>query len=137
MGLLVESNGYKINLNAWELELQNDPHRDFLLQGIKHGFKIVDTEDPPKRAEMENYMSTKKHHHLVEEQIKTEIENGCYIITKEKPQLISALGAIPKADKGVRIIHDCSQPEGSSVNDYATDNETFKYQTLKSAIFSI
>ena len=37
-----------------------------------------------------------------------------------KPTIVSAIGAVLKADsEEVRLIYDCSQPEGSAVNDYA------------------
>ena len=52
----------------------------------------------------------------VEAQIKEEISNGRYIVTRDKPLVISALGAIPKPDSGdLRLIHDCSRPEGLGV----------------------
>ena len=31
-----------LNLAAWESELSDDPHTDLLLDGIRHGFSIVD-----------------------------------------------------------------------------------------------
>ena len=57
---------------------------------------------------------------LVEAQIREEIDNGRYIITKEKPKIISALGAIVKDSGKVRLIHDCSRPQGNALNDLAT-----------------
>jgi hypothetical protein len=47
---------------------------------------------------------------------------------------LSALGAIPKKDsnKG-RLIHDCSRPTGSSLNDFASTNH-FQYQTIQDAV---
>jgi hypothetical protein len=69
----------------------------------------------------------------VEEQIKCEIENGRYKIVQDKPQVVSALGAIVKegSDK-VRLIHDGSRPDIGSLNHYAV-NTPFSYQTLKDA----
>ncbi|VDI59236.1 Hypothetical predicted protein [Mytilus galloprovincialis] len=37
----------------------------------------------------------------------------------EKPKIISPMGVIPKPGGGIRLIHDCSRPEGSAVNDFA------------------
>jgi len=83
---------------------------------------------------MNNYVSTKLHCDQVEKQIKTEIAEGRYVVSQEKPHLISALGAIPKESGGIRLIHDCSQPEGLSLNDYVRDTFKLKYQTVKSAL---
>ena len=69
----------------------------------------------------------------MERQIKEEIDNGRYVILPEPPPLTSALGAIPKpgTDK-IRLIHDCSRPLGSALNDLA-ELESFSYQTVKEA----
>lgn len=70
---------------------------------------------------------------LVEAQIREEIDNGRYIITKEKPKIISALGAIVKDSGKVRLIHDCSRPPGNALNDLATC-EKFSYQSVQDAV---
>ena len=62
-----------------------------------------------------------------------ELEEGRYVQVTSPPTIISALGAIPKADGGVRLIHDCSQPEGYGLNDYATQEQAIKYQTVRDA----
>ena len=55
------------------------------------------------------------------------------VVYYKKIPLVSALGVIPKKNSKVRLIHDCSQPAGSGVNDYAVENK-FKYQTLNDAM---
>ncbi|VDI71189.1 Hypothetical predicted protein [Mytilus galloprovincialis] len=65
--------------------------------------------------------------------ILTEIENGNYEFAKSTPKIISPLGIIPKSDGGVRIIHDCSRPLGSAVNDFAGDVEKQKFQSVDDA----
>ena len=48
-----------------------------------------------------------------------EIQKGNYHTVYEKPTVISVIGAIPKPDSDeVRLIHDCSMPQGKAVNDY-------------------
>jgi hypothetical protein len=71
----------------------------------------------------------------VEAQIKEELANGRYIIVNYKPQIISALGAIPKNKERTkfRLIHDASRPYGAALNDFA-DHDPFKYQSLQDAI---
>ena len=70
---------------------------------------------------------------LVENQIKSEIEDGNYLVVDNKPTIISALGAIPKRHGGIRLIHDCSFPPGQSLND-AASKDPCTYQTVKEAI---
>ncbi|CAC5376942.1 unnamed protein product [Mytilus coruscus] len=64
------------------------------------------------------------------QQILTEIENGNYIFVNTPPKIISPLGVIPKPDGGVRIIHDCSRPMGSAVNDFAGEFDKQRFQTV-------
>ena len=52
---------------------------------------------------------------------------------EHKPTIVSALGAIPKPDGSIRLIHDGSMPQGQAMNDYAS-NEACKYQSLQEAL---
>ena len=109
-------------LHAWERELDGDWDKDFILQGITEGFKIIDDDiaDITPNTFTPNSGSAKKFGKLVENQIKDEIANGHYIRVAEKPTIISALSAVEKSDASIRLIHDYSRPLGSAVNDYAT-----------------
>jgi hypothetical protein len=121
---------------AWEQELENDIDKYFLLDGIKNGFKIRNIDQDPVAVEKENYNSATcpENRNLVEKQILTEIEEGRYIVTQDKPIIVSALGAIRKPDSnGVRIIHDASQPTGKGLNDYACIFEKQSFQTIDDA----
>lgn len=126
-----------MKLQAWEQNLPADyKDREFILSGIKNGFHVLDMGKISQSAEVENYSSATNLNMRArtEAQILTEVENGHYKIVDEKPLIISALGAIPKSDSSkVRLIHDCSQPTGFAVNDFA-DATTFKYQSIKDAI---
>ena len=44
-------------LTAWEEELQDDVDRDFILNGIMHGFDIIDKDAKPKPVQCENHKS--------------------------------------------------------------------------------
>lgn len=70
---------------------------------------------------------------MVEKQILTEISEGNYVKVIHKPSIVSALGAIPKDDGGIRLIHDGSMPDGHAMNNYAK-NEECKYQSLQDAL---
>ena len=66
----------------------------------------------------------------VERQILTEIKQGNYIVTTEKPTIVSALWAIPKPDSTyIRLIHDCSGPDLTSLNSNA-NCEHYSYDTV-------
>jgi len=111
-------------------------NREFILKGIQEGFHIVDSGKIVKPVDVDNYKSatTGEMRARTETQIKTELSNGHYKIVDEKPTIVSALGAIPKKDsQKVRLIHDCSRPTGSSVNDFTCTNH-FQYQSIQDAI---
>jgi len=125
-----------LNADQWEVHMPaDDPKRDFIINGIKRGFKLSEL-DRPKTSQpvlMKNYFSAFKYKHAVENQILEEIENGRYVLVGKPPEIVSALGAIPKKNGKVRLIHDCSRPAGNAVNDFAIKNK-FKYQTLQEAM---
>ena len=83
-------------LPVWEKELEGDEDRDFIINGIKYGFKLVD--GPTTRIEKlrsENHSSAIKKADKVEKRIKEEIADGNYVITEDKEvTLVSPLAAI-------------------------------------------
>ena len=116
--------------------MQNDPDKHFILEGLKHGFPIVDTQDitaiPTVRSD--NHTSALKNCEKVEKRLLEEIEDGKYISVQENcVKIISPLAAIEKSDGDVRLIHDLSHPQGHSLNDYAT-KDPCKYESLDEAI---
>ena len=116
-----------LNLDGWVKHLpRTDVDFEYIIKGVTEGFHIVDTcEFVP--AEVDNYSSVtgKEHRCIAEKQILTEISEGRYIIVHKKPVIISALGAVPKPNGGIRLIHDGSrQPKTtmlSLTNDYASN----------------
>ena len=121
-------------MEVWERELLDDPDRDYLLNGVRNGFDIVNTVCAPAPAECDNYRSCDAARDAVEAQILEEIKEGRYLVTSTKPQIISSLGAIPKPDGGIRLIHDASRPSGSAINDYASLESKIAYQSVQDAI---
>ncbi len=126
-----------MNVQEWEKELalSADFDRAFIVDGVKHGFKIVSDNAIPVSACTKNYRSATcpANFAKTDEQVSAEVLAGNYVIPRVPPVIISALGAIPKpASQRVRLIHDCSQPQGFAVNDYA-DKYTFCYQSLNDA----
>ena len=127
-----------MHFDTWEKELLGDEDRDFILHGIKYGFNIIDAdnETSPVSVELNNYKSAtcEQYKDKVEARIRAEILEGNYVIVSQKPIIVSALGAIPKDDNDVRLIHDCSRPRGSGLNDYATIDSPVSYQSVNDAL---
>ena len=70
-----------------------------------------------------------------EAQILEEIKEGHYVVSPDRLTLTSAIGAIPKKNsESVRLIHDCSQPSGTAVNDYAPLGPKLQYQSVDDAV---
>lgn len=104
------------------------------MNGVTNGFKLsFDTPNPKEKVLVKNYFSCFKYRNAVENQIIEELENGRYMLADDQPSIVSALGAIPKKGDKIRLIHDCSRPNGAAANDYAL-REKFKYTTLQNAI---
>jgi hypothetical protein len=132
-------------LEVWCTELVGDPNAAFILEGIEHGFMLIDSDIILPKANCKDYNSTQGDSRvLVEEQIKKEVDMGQYIVCEEPPHSVSALGAIPKSAGKIRIIHDLSRPDGgmnrsavdSSVH-YPTLDDATKHMTTNSYLAEI
>ena len=113
---------------AWEEEL-DDIDRDFILD-------VIDTSVNSIPVHCENHTSAKPGstlYHQATEQVLREIQMGYYEVVPSPPEIISPLGVIPKPDGEVRLIHDCSQPPGKSVNDYCTTDWKQKFSRVDDA----
>jgi hypothetical protein len=96
----------------------------------------VDTNEVPAPVESETHASARLGstvHDLIEDKVLQEIAQGNYVVTDNKPAIISALGAVPKSGGDIIIIHDCSIPHSGSVNNYATLPTDIKCQSIDSA----
>ena len=122
-----------LNLLAWQEELGEDPDRTFILEGIRDGFDIIDPTAQLEEVEMANHRSALDNSEQVLAQIREEIAHDNYVVTTTKPIIVSALGAVPKPDGRIRLIHDCSVPPGRAVNDYAPAGEKLKFQSVDDA----
>jgi len=124
-----------LKVDEWGIELQGDADREFLMEGLVHGFHLVSKFDF-EEVECENYSSTMdpRYRDQVEKQIHIEVEEGRYEIVGEKPKVVSALGVIPKSSGGIRLIHDASRPYGAALNDYAETEAKQKFQSLEDAV---
>ena len=104
------------------------------MDGIKEGFRLTSKDSMFVDVEMDNYHSTTNPvtAPLVQAQIEVELANGRYVTTTSKPSIVSALGAIPKDNGKIRLIHDCSRPIGNSLNSYA-EKDTVQFQSVREA----
>lgn len=119
-------------VGIWERELSTDTDRDYILSGVKHGFDILDGQRPPLRASMSNYKSANvSNFSKVQAQIEKEVLQGNYIFCDKPPLVTSSLGAIPKDNGKIRLIHDLSRPDGG-LNQFVTDTST-SFQTVDDA----
>ena len=117
--------------------MTDDIDRDYLLKGLTEGFCIISRDFELRHAEVRNYKSATEHdvHDKVEKTIREEIQHGNYIVTAEKPTIVSALGAIPKPDSDkIRLIHDCSRPQHSNVNSYTDTQHHYSYVMVDTAV---
>jgi hypothetical protein len=119
----------------WESELQGDHDRQYIINGLRQGFCITKEDAIIRPAYSANYRSAtcSDNKIRVESQIKQEIALGRYRVCSDKPPIVSAIGAIPKAGSSdLRIIQDFSRPYGKSVNSYA-DPGSFTFVTVDNA----
>ncbi len=119
----------------WEKELEDDEDREFILDGIKNGFKLIDGPvEEIKKCRSENHKSAKQNQKAVEERIKEEINEGNYVVTDENDViLVSPLAAIEKSDGDVRVLHDLSYPENNGLNSFAA-KEPCRYESVEDII---
>ena len=107
-----------------------DVDSHFLLDGIMHGFKLIDPTADIVGYFSKNYASATESARVeIDEIIRDEIEAGKLTVCEEDPVCVHALGAVPKASGGFRPITDASKPLGSSINCHMEDTyKTFKIQ---------
>ena len=122
----------------WESELCWDQDKEFLLSGIKNGFRITDNTLLPvgdTYVEVKNHKSSLgDHKDQVEKELLQQIQEGYYVLASERPLITSPLGAIEKpGSNDIRIIHDGSMKVGHAMNDYATP-DSVKYESLQNAL---
>ena len=126
-----------LNKGRWMAELDLDEDKEFLLDGIINGFELIPADSTLSPAEMDNYSSSTKPdaRDKVEQTLQEEIGEGNYVITPNRPTIVSALSAVPKAgSQELRLIHDCSMPAGRGVNSYVPSLDKFHFQTIDDAV---
>jgi hypothetical protein len=98
------------------------------MAGVSSGFHLV-TSKCDTHTVTRNYRSSQQHSAQVEHQIRQELLNGRYRAVAQPPRKINAIGAIPKPDGGIRLIHDLSRPAGQSVNESYEQQSSIRMAT--------
>ena len=124
---------------GWIQELYHgevwDPDSHFILDGVLHGFKIVDTDAKIDSYFNKNYRSAtcQEHRFLLQDLLNEEIESGN--LSSSQPVCVHSLGVIVKPSGGIRPITDCKRPLNSSVNNFMTETfSTFQYKSCDDAM---
>ena len=92
-----------VNLEAWLIELRDDPDKDFLLAGIAHGFDIVNSEALVVPVEVTNHPSASpgsKCYELVKQQVLSEISEGNYVICDRQARVDKSTRGHPENCRG-------------------------------------
>lgn len=113
----------QLNHTGWlhELSFESDIClREYLVEGITNGFRIIDNGASIESYECENNNSITKGpaKEYIDNLIHQEVMEGKYIVSGTKPFVVHALGAVPKSDNTFRPITDCKQPLGQSINNF-------------------
>ena len=109
----------QLNPNAWLRMLYNtlddswDRDTHYVLDGVYHGFCVIDSHSDIPSYAVPNYRScfSKQAYEKVTSTLQQELSNGKLSISKVTPHSIHALGAISKSTSDYRIITDCSKPD--------------------------
>ena len=82
----------------WTKELEDDPDRGFLLDGIVNGFQLIPADATLQPAEMNNYKSATDStvRDQVEQTLLEEIREGNYVVTDTK-LLLSVLWGLSRS----------------------------------------
>ena len=119
-------------IDTWRSELQFDKNKSFILDGVEFGFNVLEGKKPDFTSIMENYKSaTLLYRGKAESQIVKELELGNYFLCPSRPKVTSSLGAIPKQNGSIRLIHDLSRPAGG-VNKFI-ESSSCSYNTVDMA----
>ena len=112
-----------LNFHAFQGELAFDLDKDFILDGLQNGFKLIKEPDVSGIAGYDavNYASATyaESKPELDELFAKELGLGRISGVLVKPKCIHAIARVRRKDSGKsRPITDCSRPRGNSLNDY-------------------
>ena len=126
-----------LKFETWATELSHDPDREFILNGVQHGFHLLPPDSIVVHAFTQNNKSALRpgSKDQIEAQLVKGLQQDHFAVADQSqmPIIINALGAVPKKDSDkVRMIMDCSRPPSMNANSYI-DLEHYKYVTVDDA----
>ena len=124
-----------LKYEIWAKELANDLDRDFILNGIREGFDLIQRDATVLPAFTKNNRSALRPgaKEQIEEQLCKGLSLGHFGSSDIPPIIVNAIGGVPKRDSSeLRLIMDCSRPLALSANSYM-DLDHYKYTTVDEA----
>jgi hypothetical protein len=94
-----------------------DFDRSFLLGVVRNGVLLVPGGSVLQPYHLPNYSSAVEAADTIRAMLAEEVAQGWVLPVDSPPRFLHPLGAVPKSDGGIRVIHDHSVPLGCSVND--------------------
>ena len=124
-----------LKYEIWAKELLNDADKDFILNGIREGFDLIQRDATVLPAFTRNNRSALRPgaKEQIEEQLCKGLSLGHFSSSNTPHTIVNAIGAVPKRDASeLRMIMDCSRPLALSANSYM-DLDHYKYTTVDEA----
>ena len=128
-----------LNVELFEAELSRHPDRakvNFVLQGIKEGFRLGCDKPVTLKSARRNKLSAYQHAGVIDVYLANEVSLGRVVGPFDSPPVlnlhVSSFGVIPKKGQPGkwRLIVDLSSPQGHSVND-GIDADSWHLQYIK------
>ena len=124
-----------LKYEIWAKELANDLDKDFILNGVREGFDLIQRDTTVLPTFTKNNRSALRPG--AKEQIEEQLCNGLSLrhfgTSNTHPIIVNPIGAVPKRDSlELRLIMDCSRPVTMSANSFM-DLYHYKYSTVDEA----
>lgn len=106
-----------------------------VFHGICEGFRIVDENVDPYVCDNYDSILSDSSKPLMDTIVQKELLEGYISVSKEKPDCIHSLGAVPKGTDSIRPITDCSRPTGEAVNNHCSSlTQKFTYNGIHDVV---
>ena len=129
-----------LRFHAWYKELSDDPDRNFILDGLRFGFKLIPEYGPSCIVAYEsgNYSSATcpDFKPEIDGLFTKELALGRISMFQTKPRCVHPIGRVLKKDsRKFCPITDCSRPHGISLNDHIKrDLKSFRMNSIDTAV---
>ena len=124
-----------LKYEIWAKELVNDADRDFILNGVREGFDLIQRDATVLPAFTKNNRSALRPRakEQIEEQLCKGLSLGHFGSSNMPPTIVNATGTVPKRDSSeLRLIMESSRPLALSANFYMAFDH-YQYTTVDEA----